>query len=71
MNVINKLLFEAALEAEADLVELQQLGMNEHEESYERAERRYDEICNLINTFGLQEEFEIYKESKNETDKTE
>lgn len=71
MNIVNKLLFDAALEAEAELIELQELGVNEHEEIYVRVEGRYEGICDLINTLGLQEEFEIYKESKNETDKTE
>ncbi len=75
MNVANKLIFDAALAAEAELVEDKKnfgvLCFSEYDESYIRDEERYETLCELINTLGLQEEFEIYKESKNETDKTE
>ncbi len=68
MNIINKLLFDAALEAEAELIELQQLGVNEHEEIYVRAEGRSERIIDLIKSLSLQEDFEKYKENKkNET----
>lgn len=74
MNIINKLLFDAALEAEAELIEdKKNIGVffREYDELYIRDEERYNTLFELINTLGLQEEFEIYKESKNETDKTE
>lgn len=72
MNIINKLLFDAALVAENELISLCEIGVNEHEEIYVRAEGRYEGLCDLISATGLQEEFEIYQESKkNETIETE
>ena len=72
MNIITKLLFDAALVAENELISLCESGVDEHEEIYVRAEGRYEGLCDLISATGLQEEFEIYQESKkNESIETE
>lgn len=72
MNIV-KMLFDAALAAEAELIEDKKnfgVFFSEYDEPYIRDEERYNTLCDLINTLGLQVNYETYREKHSEGNET-